>query len=102
MLSQLRPALVSLGLFTLLTGIVYPLAVTGLAQVLFPRRANGSIIVRHGQPVGSELVGQPFDDPKYFWGTPRCDEPGTLHRLQCREADGVLWLQLRATQSGVA
>jgi K+-transporting ATPase ATPase C chain len=68
MLSQLRPALVSLGLFTLLTGLLYPFVVTGLAQVLFPGRANGSIIVRHGQPVGSELIGQPFDDPKYFWG----------------------------------
>jgi K+-transporting ATPase c subunit len=44
------------------------LVVMGLAQILFPGRANGSIIVRHGQPVGSELVGQPFDDPKYFWG----------------------------------
>jgi K+-transporting ATPase ATPase C chain len=68
MLSQLRPALVSLCLFTLLTGLLYPLIVTGLAQVLFPGRANGSIIVRNGQPVGSELIGQPFDDPKYFWG----------------------------------
>ncbi len=68
MLSQLRPALVSLGLFTLLTGFLYPLVVTGLAQVLFPGRANGSLIVQNGQPVGSALIGQPFDDPKYFWG----------------------------------
>jgi K+-transporting ATPase ATPase C chain len=69
MLSQLRPALVSLGIFTLLTGLLYPLVVTGLAQVLFPGRANGSLIIgKNGQPVGSTLIGQPFDDPKYFWG----------------------------------
>jgi potassium-transporting ATPase KdpC subunit len=67
MYSQLRPALVSLGIFTLLTGLLYPLVVTGLAQVLFPWQANGSLIVRNGQPVGSALIGQPFDDPKYFW-----------------------------------
>src|SRR2546430_6152985 len=68
MRSQLRPALVALGIFTILTGLVYPLVVTGLAQGLFPGRANGSLIVRNGQVVGSALIGQPFDDPKYFWG----------------------------------
>ena len=68
MLSQLRPALVALGIFTILTGLVYPLVVTGIAQVVFPWRANGSLIVHNGQPVGSALIGQPFDDPKYFWG----------------------------------
>jgi K+-transporting ATPase ATPase C chain len=65
---QWRAALMSLLILTVLTGVLYPLAVTGIAQWLFPQRANGSLIVRNGQPVGSELIGQPFDDPKYFWG----------------------------------
>ncbi len=66
--SQFRPAIVLLVLFTLITGVIYPLAVTGLAQALFPHQANGSLIVKDGQTLGSELVGQSFDDPKYFWG----------------------------------
>jgi K+-transporting ATPase ATPase C chain len=53
---------------TVLTGVVYPLAVTGLAQLLFPAQANGSLLERDGRIVGSVLIGQPFDDPKYFWG----------------------------------
>jgi K+-transporting ATPase ATPase C chain len=68
MLAQLRPALVALGIFTILTGLIYPLVVTGIAQVVFPRQANGSLMVWNGQPVGSALIGQPCDDPKYFWG----------------------------------
>lgn len=68
MRAQLRPALVSLALFTLLTGLLYPLAVTLVAQAAFPRQANGSIILRGGRPAGSALIGQPFDDPGYFWG----------------------------------
>jgi K+-transporting ATPase KdpC subunit len=55
---------------SLLTGLVYPLAVTGLAQILFPRQANGSMIVEGGKTVGSTLIGQPFNDPKYFWSRP--------------------------------
>jgi K+-transporting ATPase ATPase C chain len=76
MTSQLRPALVLLVLLTLLTGVLYPLAVTGLAQLLFPHQANGSLIVIDGKTYGSELIGQPFDDPKYFWG--RLSATGTF------------------------
>jgi potassium-transporting ATPase KdpC subunit len=66
--AQLRPALMALLLFTLITGVIYPLVVTGIAQVVFPHQANGSLIVKDRQAVGSALIGQPFDDPKYFWG----------------------------------
>jgi len=68
MFTMIRNALMSLLLFTILTGIIYPLAVTGIAQVVFPRQANGSIITKNGQAVGSSLIGQQFDNPKYFWG----------------------------------
>ncbi len=76
MTSQIRPALVSLVLFTLLTGLIYPLVVTGIAQVAFPDQANGSLIMADGQAVGSELIGQLFDDPGYFWG--RLSATGTF------------------------
>lgn len=64
---QLKPAFLSLVLLTILTGVVYPLVVTGIAQLLFPAQANGSLLEKDGHVVGSSLVGQPFDDPKYFW-----------------------------------
>jgi K+-transporting ATPase ATPase C chain len=70
MRSLIRPATTILFFLTLITGILYPLAVTGLAQLLFPNQANGSLIVRDGNVLGSELIGQSFDDPKYFWGRP--------------------------------
>jgi K+-transporting ATPase ATPase C chain len=68
MLAQLRPAIVLFALLTILTGLVYPFVITGVAQVVFPRQANGSLIYRDGQPIGSALIGQPFDAPQYFWG----------------------------------
>ena len=70
MKAQLRPAITLLALLTIITGVIYPLTVTGLAQVLFPHQANGSLIVIDGKTYGSELIGQQFDDPKYFWGRP--------------------------------
>ena len=68
MVSQLRPAFFMLLILTVITGVIYPLAVTGIAQVLFPKQANGSLIMVNGKPIGSELIGQQFDQPKYFWG----------------------------------
>src|SRR5512141_2895097 len=68
MISQLRPAFMMLLVLTILTGLIYPLVVTGVAQVMFPHQANGSIIMVNGKAAGSALIGQQFDDPKYFWG----------------------------------
>ena len=68
MVSQLRPAFLMLVILTVITGVIYPLAVTGIAQVVFPHQSNGSLIVINGKAYGSELIGQQFDNPKYFWG----------------------------------
>ena len=75
MLSYLRVATIMLLLLTALTGLLYPAAVTGIAQLVFPHQANGSLIMKDGKAVGSELIGQSFDDPKYFWGRPSATSP---------------------------
>ena len=71
----LRPALVLFFILTLLTGVAYPLLVTGAAQLLFPDQAGGSLILRDGSPVGSSLIGQNFTDPGHFWGRPSATGP---------------------------
>ncbi len=75
MLAHVRAAIVSLALFTVVTGVAYPVATTIVAQLAFPHQAAGSLIVRDGKPVGSSLIGQLFDDPKYFWGRPSATSP---------------------------
>lgn len=75
MLKQLRIAILSTLVLTALTGLLYPSAITGLAQFLFPKQANGSLIYKDGKAVGSSLIGQPFDDPKYFWSRPSATGP---------------------------
>ena len=75
MKDHIRPALTMLLLLTVLTGLVYPLTVTGLAQVFFPDQANGSLIVRDGKVIGSRLIGQHFGKPEYFWSRPSATAP---------------------------
>jgi K+-transporting ATPase ATPase C chain len=68
MRSELRSAVLMLLVLSLVTGVLYPLAITGVAQLVFPRQANGSLIVRNGRAMGSSWIGQPFSAPEYFWG----------------------------------
>ncbi len=75
MVKILRPALVIFVLLSALTGLLYPLAVTGAAQALFPAQAEGSMVLRDGKPVGSSLIGQNFSDPSHFWGRPSATAP---------------------------
>lgn len=75
MAKLLRQSLVMLLLLTVVTGVVYPLVITGLAQVLFPAQANGSLVIEDGKAVGSRLIGQQFTDPRYFWGRPSATAP---------------------------
>jgi K+-transporting ATPase ATPase C chain len=75
MFRELRAAAVLFLVLTVITGIAYPLVVTGVAQVAFPAKANGSLIESGGKAVGSELIGQTFSDPKHFWGRPSATSP---------------------------
>lgn len=75
MFRTLRPALSLFATFTVLTGLAYPLAVTGIAQLAFPWQANGSVIAVDGRPIGSPLIGQAFSDPRDFWGRPSATSP---------------------------
>jgi potassium-transporting ATPase KdpC subunit len=75
MKTLLRPAVTLLVLLSAITGVVYPLVVTGISKTVFPHAAAGSLILKDGKPVGSELIGQNFTDPKYFWGRPSATGP---------------------------
>ncbi|MBV8878915.1 MAG: potassium-transporting ATPase subunit KdpC [Planctomycetaceae bacterium] len=88
MKNQLRPALVSLGVLTIVTGFIYPGLVTGAAQAFFPRQANGSLIVRDGRTLGSSLIGQPFDQPRYFWGRLSATGPAPYTAFNAEKATG--------------
>ena len=79
MTKLLRNAMMLLLLMTVITGVLYPLAATGLAQLIFPQQANGSLVARDGEPVGSALIGQSFTEPKYFWGRPSATAPNAYN-----------------------
>src|SRR6478752_5843235 len=75
LIREIRPAIVVFVGLSFLTGVIYPLAVTGVAAVTFPKAAGGSLIEKDGKAIGSRLIGQPFDDAKYFWGRPSATGP---------------------------
>lgn len=88
MIAQLRPMLISTLLLTLITGLIYPLAITGAAQALFPTQANGSLIPVNGAARGSALIGQPFDEPRYFWGRLSATSPAPYTAFNADKGTG--------------
>ena len=88
MLQHVRAAVVSLLLLTVVTGVAYPLVVTGIAKVAFPAQADGSLIVQGGKVIGSRLLGQPFDDPRYFWGRLSATSPVPYTAFNADKATG--------------
>jgi K+-transporting ATPase ATPase C chain len=88
MLAQLRPAILFFVALTLITGVIYPLAVTGVAQALFPVQANGSLLVSNGEVLGSALIGQNFSDPKYFWPRPSATARGPYNAFDATALTG--------------
>jgi len=78
---QIKPAILSFVILSIVTGILYPLFVTGVAWVFFNNKASGSLIYRDGKPIGSSLIGQPFDDPKYFWGRLSATSPVSFNAV---------------------
>jgi K+-transporting ATPase ATPase C chain len=72
---QIKPAILTFLILTVITGILYPLFITGVSRVFFHSKADGSLIYRNGKPIGSSLIGQPFNDPKYFWPRPSATSP---------------------------
>jgi K+-transporting ATPase ATPase C chain len=80
-LPQIRAAVIFVGIFSVVTGIIYPLFVTGLGQLLFPFQANGSMLTHQGRTVGSEVIGQQFTSTKYFWGRPSATQPTPYNAL---------------------
>ena len=81
MTNLFRPAIVLFLLLTVITGVIYPLVVTGIAQFAFPNQAGGSVLTRDGRPVGSSLIGQAFSDPKHFWSRPSATTPQPYNGL---------------------
>jgi K+-transporting ATPase ATPase C chain len=75
MMRILRQAVACIVVFTVITGVIYPVIVTGVAQLVFPRQANGSLLIDNGKTVGSSLIGQSFSSPKYFWARPSATSP---------------------------
>ena len=88
LMRELRPAVIILAGLTVITGLAYPLAVTGLGMVFFPQAVAGSLIITDANVIGSRLIGQPFDDPKYFWGRPSATSP---HSYNASSSSGSNW-----------